>query len=77
MKIWCLFSIANDYNQPDHNLECWWSKKPDCEQISKVIGRVYSREEGSPNAGKILKGQEVRVGGADYRLKQVSEGEML
>lgn len=37
MKIWCLFSIDNEYNQPKHNLESWWNEKPDISKLRKVI----------------------------------------
>lgn len=26
--IWCLFSVDNNYDQPDHNLVTWWSTLP-------------------------------------------------
>lgn len=38
MKIWCLFSIANDYDQPYSNLEAWWVKKPDFAELAIVVG---------------------------------------
>ncbi|WP_037500590.1 hypothetical protein [Sphingomonas jaspsi] len=38
-KIWCLFSVANNYDQPDNNLEAWWPEKPSLETFSALMGK--------------------------------------
>ena len=75
-KIWVLFSIANDYDQPDNNLEAWWANKPSFDQLSKTMGIVVNKEKGNETLGKILRGIVVRYDGADYRLKELREGKI-
>ena len=75
-KIWALFSIANDYDQPENDLVAWWSGKPSFEILSGVFGIIIDKEKGHSGIGKVLKGQEVRIGGADYRLEEISEGKL-
>ncbi len=82
-SIWCLFSIGNNYDQPDNNLEMWWGQKPSLEQLFKVFNistdsppdRVVAvvdlwRHSG---AGFTPEGQ----GRTLYRLQEVNEGERL
>lgn len=69
--IWCLFSIACDYNQPDFNLDCWWSEKPDINKLSKVLQlRIDILVD-------LLNKNYVNVGGCNYSLMEVKEGEIL
>ena len=77
MKIWALFSIANDYDQPDNNLVAWWQNKPKIEVLAQTIGINFDRNKGSVKLGKILKGQGVRIDGADFRLVEITEGVTL
>lgn len=35
--IWCLFSVDNNYDQPDHNLVTWWSKLPDVLEVQLAL----------------------------------------
>lgn len=72
MKIWCLFSIDNDYNQPKNNLVAWWKNKPNKDQLSKALG--VSENDALASSNEILSGKEVRVWDADYRLEEVREG---
>jgi hypothetical protein len=39
--IWCLFSIANEYDQPKNNLAAWWLKKPTFEQLAEAMGDTF------------------------------------
>lgn len=75
--IWCLFSIANNYDQPENNLEAWWFNKPNTEEIAKIIGIVYDKEKGCKEAGMILNGRSVRWVGCDWRLEEVYEGKIV
>jgi hypothetical protein len=38
MKIWCLFSVDNNYDQPENNLVCWWQEKPSLETLFIILG---------------------------------------
>jgi len=69
--IWCLFSIANDYNQPEHNLECWWATKPDIDKISETV--LYN----DTVLNTLLINNFVKVSGCSYYLKEVNEAEKL
>lgn len=65
--IWCLFSIQNEYDQPQNNLEAWWSKYPTLNQVSDVIGKGFS-------VADLWAGKTVRYGNTDYRIEEVKEG---
>jgi len=41
MKIFALFSVDNNYDQPDHNLVAWWSEKPSIEELAKALGLTF------------------------------------
>jgi len=77
MKIWAMFSIYNDYDQPENNLEVWWKNKPSFKELGKALGITVNMDKGNANIGRLLKGQEVRIGGADYRLEEIKEGKKL
>lgn len=78
-SIWCLFSVANEVDQPDNNLVRWWSIKPTIEQLAsfmacpldlagdaqivQVVNLWQGRPEYFPSASKT------------YRLEEVHEGE--
>jgi len=69
-KIWCLFGIFNDYNQPDTELYAWWSKKPEHDDVSKALINSFDQKD----IKKILDGKNVRIGEIEYRLREISEG---
>lgn len=35
--IWCLFSIANEHDQPDNNLVAWWAEKPTIDALARFM----------------------------------------
>jgi len=75
MKIWCLFSIANEYDQPDNNLEAWFLSKPDFKSLNKVLGFNKSKAK---LVGDLLRhGRCKDIGSADYRLEEVEEATRL
>jgi len=82
-EIWCLFSIENNYDQPDNNLECWWQIKPSIDTLSKAInGRPLgelTNDETILNTCKIFSGSQVQItsGETAYRLEKVEEGKIL
>lgn len=80
MAIVCLFSVDNNYDQPDHNLVCFWSKKPSMVQLAQMLG-IQSwpndRDEDTLAVVKVWQGHSVRIGNADFRLEEVEEGKKL
>ena len=82
-SIWCLFSIENNYDQPDNNLEMWWSQKPSLEQLFGVFNistdsppdRVVAVVDlwRHTSAAFMPDGPS----NARYRLQEVKEGERL
>lgn len=74
--IWALFSIANEYDQPEHNLKAWWAKKPTIEQLAYAVEINFDSERGSPVLGKIMKGEKVRYMYCDFRLEKIQEGKI-
>jgi hypothetical protein len=80
-RIWCLFSIANNYDQPEDNLEGWWVTKPSLDQLRKAIisGGDMCEDKYLIN---VLAGHNTRVtesafkhGGTTYRLELTDESE--
>lgn len=73
MKIWCLFSILNEYDQPDNNLVAWWATKPTFDVLAQALD--FASSEPNERVWRVLKGQEVSIiGGCDYRLICIGEG---
>jgi len=75
-KICVLFSIDNEYNQPENNLVAWWYSKPSFEMLAEAIGVIVDKEKGDSKIGSILRGLEIRVNGANYRLRKIKEGKL-
>jgi len=75
-KIYVLFSISNEYNQPENNLVAWWHFKPSFEMLAEVVGVIVDKEKGDCKIGSIFRGLEVRIGGANYRLRKIKEGKL-
>lgn len=79
MKVWALFSIENQYYQPDNNLEKLFVQKPTLEVLMKqIIGTTDlndMREMDIIALVEILKGNEGRINGYDYRIEEVKVAE--
>lgn len=75
-KIWCLFSIDNNYDQPDNNLLMWWANKPSIETVGRAIAGSFPANSDDVTLGivKIWGGEEHDVSNTSYRLVQVLEG---
>ena len=69
---WALFSVENNYDQPDHNLECIWFEKPSAAEIQSIMGITDHTV-----ADRVFRGSVVRAGSADYRLRRISGGKKL
>lgn len=67
MKIWVLFSVMNEYDQLDNNMEGWWIHKPSIEALVN-----YMRINIAIVRGIIEDGN--RYNNKDYRLEQIEEG---
>lgn len=78
MKIFCLFSVENNYDQPDNNLIAWWKEKPSFDTLAKAAGLkgfpcdadqdtlfVVNLWQGQPSQDKF---------NCAYRLEELSEG---
>ena len=72
-KIWVLFSVANEYDQPDNNLIAWWYHKPTTSQLAEMLKVTFDAAELALIA--ILGGETVRIGRYfDYSLREITEG---
>ena len=76
MKIWVLFSIYNDYNQPDHNLVAWWNNKPTFEKLANAIGIMVDVKKGHKEIGMIYREIITRFRHTEYRLLEIDEGKV-
>ena len=75
MKVWAIFSIDNDYNQPDNNLVALYKEKPTFEQLLK---RFYDSSELRDleeyeiiGIVGLLSGKEYNFCSVRYRLEEV------
>lgn len=73
-RIWVLFSIIDDYNQPDANMVAWWENKPTFEMVATAMGIGVNTEVGNSKVRRVLRGKEVGYKYANYRLRYVGEG---
>jgi hypothetical protein len=71
MKIWCLFSVDNNYDQPYNNLVYWNCNKPTLEKLCEII-----ETENFDAVQEVLDGKEARICGADYRLEFIGQGKL-
>jgi hypothetical protein len=80
MKIWCLFSIDNNYDQPDNNLVCFWTEKPTLDILGQAlnIGLLSAIDEEIISLVDIWRGNRARLHfDTEYRIQEVEEGERL
>ena len=79
-KIWCLFSVENDYDQPDYNLITWWKDKPSYDLIGKALGMKDFTVLGDSAILTIVKlasGNRQRICNTDYFLEEIKEGQVM
>ena len=78
--IWVLFSVENNYDQPENNLEIFWREKPSLEQLAKVI---LAKTLGKLTTEQIVSIVELWTGkptgfhNATCRLESIAEGVVL
>ena len=77
--IYCVFSVANDYDQPSNNLEAWWDERPNLETLFKFFNTNMDNDETVATVVDIWRGKNSRfyAGGTYYRLEEVKEGERI
>lgn len=77
-KIWCLFSVDANYDQPDNNLVAWWQEKPSIEKLAAFLSQPLDKadDETIAKVVDVWRGKRAHVGYADteYRLEEVPEG---
>lgn len=76
-EIWCLFSIDNNYDQPENNLVCFWHEKPSIETLCKTLGLNMTNDEEIVQAVGIFTGKNIFIRRVEYRLQSVKPGIML
>lgn len=80
MIIWCLFSVANEYNQPKNNLVSFWAKKPSFNTLLCAFGSSVEKANDDLllGAAALIKGEEYKDGSLTcFRLVQITEGMRL
>jgi hypothetical protein len=82
MKIWALFSIDNEYDQPRNNLIAWWIEKPDPKTLMDLdeFKQMFERKDKFDRVSffqNLCMGKEVEdLFYTEYRLKEIKEGEV-
>lgn len=77
--IWCLFSVENEYDQPDHNLVVWWKERPSIEVLAAALNVTLGKDDLQTVAVvNIWTGSRAIIGDTtSYRLEQTTEGTTL
>lgn len=75
--IWALFSVENNYDQPNNNLIAWWTEKPTFEILAGMMGVEFKSDEVILAVVKCHQSEEVRLNNTDYRLEYILEGVCL
>lgn len=78
-NIWALFSVDNNYDQPENNLVAWWLEKPSFDELAKALGWgcfPCETDEGTLYVVNLWQGadKQVRPGDTRYRLVLLGEG---
>lgn len=76
-KIWCLFSVDNNWDQPNCNLVCWWTRKPTVQMLTTALGYPAFPCVHHLDIVAIWREETTRIINTDYRIEEVSEGEIL
>lgn len=71
-----LYSVENNYDQPDCNLVALFKNKPSIELLAKAIGKSFPCSSDSDTLAIVsiwsnLGGNGYRIGNTDYRLETV------
>lgn len=77
--IWALFSVENNYDQPENNLVAWWSDKPSFDELANGLGWggfPCRTDEATLYVVNLWQGANTQreSGGTRYRLVCLGEG---
>ena len=79
MKVWAIFSIADNYDQPDNNLEKLYRNKPTFEQILFFLHGETPLEDLEEyqliDIVNMLQGKETEFKSESFRLEEVEVSE--
>lgn len=75
MKIWCVFSIDNNYDQPSNNLVGWFQQKPTVHKLAEFLKINFSTatQEQILFVTGIWQGNEIRYNETNFRIEEVGE----
>lgn len=75
MKVYAIFSVANNYDQPENNLEILFQKKPNFENLRNFFFDSKSVDELKDAdilfLADLMRGKTIRYSGYDYRVEEV------
>ena len=76
MKVYAIFSIANNYKQPENNLEILFQNKPNFENLKTFFFDYLSIDE-LRNSDimflvDLMRGKSVRLVYTEYRIEEVT-----
>jgi hypothetical protein len=72
--IWCLFSVDNNYDQPNNNLVCWWKDKPSIPELARILDSKMEKDNEIIAIVRIHQGENHRISNTDYRLEGTVSG---
>ena len=76
MKVYAIFSIANNYEQPENNLEMLFQNKPNFENLKTFFFGLLSIDELRDSdimfLVDLMRGKSVRLDDTDYRIEEVT-----
>jgi hypothetical protein len=74
--IWVLFSIDNNYDQPDHNMVYWWKDRPSLHEVALALNLSFpgASDDQTLTIVAIWDGKESRIADTSYRLQQIKPG---
>ena len=76
VKIWCLFSVEREHDQPANNLVGWWEIKPSIEKLAGFLACSMEKatDEQIVAVVNIWSGKAADIRTTQYRLEEVIEG---
>ena len=76
MKVYAIFSIANNYEQPENNLEILFQNKPNFENLKTFFFDQLSidklRDSDIMFLVDLMRGKSVRLDDTKYRIEEVT-----
>lgn len=75
MKVWAIFRIANQYDQPDNDLVQLYANKPKFEQLLELFFSDTELSDIDENSiiaiVGMLKGERVHIYNNEHRLEEI------